>query len=462
MTRFARFVSHGVLKRKSPLSPASSDARASLPIGGRVSAVASAWIQRRERQRLADADRPGGRQAGDRRRGDSEEAAQFVRRGHVRDAVAEEIVRIEERHAPRRVVDRVVLVLDQLPAVRGDLLAAGSDLQSVERDAVPVAAALRVEEQVQLEHRRRSLTEEQVFRSDIHRIVACALCQAWIAERLRVRKDEQRVLNDDARSGVAGAWEGAVLDVIRRLVGGERESEEREIRSSAGIGPLRAGDEDLRSQRRADHRTPGDTIDLAHFVVEDRRVRPAIGQVDQPKLVVLRRVVDDRQRTHLAAALRRVAHGEVVARIDVVPQREPEPRWVDPVIDIRLEQPPPQRADPFKPIRRRRGDAGVVRVRARALARHRELIDAHLDRLRVGGDVDGAGIEHVDRRKRRQRLRIDDPEETPRFVVEVALADILRRDDGRADRVVARLDVAPLLRRQDRPHVDRPEDRRRR
>ena len=129
-------------------------------------------IQRRQRNRLAKAEGPRGGETGDRRWGNREEAALLEGGIECGDAVAEEVVGVEEIHPPRRVINRVVLPLDQLAATHRQMFAPFGDLESIERDAAAIRTAGGIKGQVQLELRRRTLGKQQVFRRHIHRVVA--------------------------------------------------------------------------------------------------------------------------------------------------------------------------------------------------------------------------------------------------------------------------------------------------
>ncbi len=231
---------------------------------------------------LAQLPRPG--QPGDRRRRHRVEVPLGKPHPHGARTRGKQVVGIEERDPAGGVIDGVVDVAGQLPAVDFDGFALVADLHRVERHAGSIAAALGAERQVQREFRRRTLAEQQVFRRAIERIVALRRCQTAVGERLRVREDHERILDGLAGLRIAGPRKHPVVDVEHRRIAGHRQPHQREEGPGRRtVGAFRVALQHRQTETGTDQRAPRDQVGLAHFVREDRRGRAPVRQVDQPQ-----------------------------------------------------------------------------------------------------------------------------------------------------------------------------------
>ena len=432
-------------------------------VGGRLALEDAEEVDRAEL-----AERVARGEAEDRGRGDGEEVLLLEAGADLCRSGAEERIGIEEGHLSRRVVDGIVHAALEQAAAAGELLASLLDLQRVEAQRRAIGAAHRLVAEPDLEARRRPLAEEQVERRPVERIGALGGGEPLgVGERGEMRKDDVGLAHHLVGARVAGARKEPVLPVDHALVGRDGQPELRQVGAEPRRRALGAVEEHRHVERRGLEVAAGHAIHLAHLVAEGAGIGAAKGLEDQDQAVDRRRPVDCREGADGAAACRHVAHGQVVARVELGREREPEPRRIEIVIAALLEERP---LDPLvggreaEALGRRAGlvggegpDAAQVRVDA-AGGRRAIPVDPDFGRPVGGRDDRGIDVQDVDGRMAGDALGIDHPEEAAGLEVEVAHDPVLGLAGGAGPDVEDALgDGAALLGRHQRLELHRPQ-----
>ena len=407
-----------------------------------------------------------------------ERGALLELRPHLRRAALEQRVRVLELHLPGGIVDGVVHIAREQPAAHGDPLAAVADLEAVERQGAAVGGRGDVGVQVEREHRRRALREEQRARRAVQRVIALRSREArGVGERLQVREHDEVVAQRRALLRIAGAGEQAVVLVELRGIRLERQAQPGEIGVPRQHGALALVHGERQLHRLAHDLAPAHAVGAADLEPErGRRGRDAeLRVVDEPQRVHHGRVLSRAHGERAYAALSgtapdrpggNVGHGEVVVLVEAAREGEPRAAPIHVVVFALLQDFPQERARPLAAAVHRPGRSRTARHRphpADVLVPARERRErAHPVHVQAGdaqrvGERRGVERQYVHRGRAGDEHRVYREEEPPHFVIEIPRHAVERLRRGLAHGVHAIFDHVALLLGEDTAQLEGPE-----